>query len=296
MRALLPLVLLLRPESAEAVSQFRGSPLVLCSTRRMAAAPLPSLRWRWALLPLLVAGTKESPSPSPPPPRPPTSGFGSIDAWYKEGDFDIGSGMSWTDSTGNGNHATLTGSGFSETHASGNGAVNSVRALRGTTSSVVNFLTLDTSFTICSLTRYSGINSNANRARILTGTGCCHVYHGQKSGRSNGWAYYTGDEVRDGWGTCGTGGCASDENPWLVLCGATHRTRPLLANGVDVGSGTWTAGSYITTNLTINGYSAEKSDFEVVEVMVWTNLATAAQMQAASDYMIRLAARGFSHC
>lgn len=191
----------------------------------------------------------------------------------------------------------------------GNGAVRAVGALRGETSSLVNFLNLETNFTICSVSRYSGISNNANRRRILTSPTSTHVFHGQKSGTSDGRAFYTGDFVRDhsDWFPPGD----HSTNPWLVMCGATHQDRPLLANGIDVSSGSWvkgaiTSGSYPSDDLTINGCTTgcgetepyEKSDFEVAEVMVWKEVASPAEIIAASKYLMQsvLGVAPFSVC
>ena len=59
-------------------------------------------------------------------------------AWYQAGGFDITAG-SWSDVSGGGNDATLSGSGLTELRQSGHGASAAVVSLAGTTSSIISF-------------------------------------------------------------------------------------------------------------------------------------------------------------
>lgn len=97
-----------------------------------------------------------SPPSTPPPPPSPLAPLGSLSGWYREGDWTLPTRRrlddgdparrslsqtsgSWTDSSGQGNHATLSGAGFSSpTAVPGNGAVRAVGALRGVSASPRN--------------------------------------------------------------------------------------------------------------------------------------------------------------
>ena len=103
-----------------------------------------------------------------------------LNAWYCPGAFDIASGT-WQDCSGNGNTATLSGSGLAELRSAGHLAPSEVLALSGTTSSVIAFgPVIKTEFTVCSATRYTG----GAKGRILNGGGAnwFHGHHGGKAG------------------------------------------------------------------------------------------------------------------
>ena len=109
--------------------------------------------------------------------------------------FDLASGT-WHDCSGNGNTATLSGSGLAESRSSGYGAANEVLALSGTTSSVIDFgAVIKTNFTVCSATRYTG----STKGRILQGSGSnwgpANWLHGHHDGKAGVAFYY------DGWKT-----------------------------------------------------------------------------------------------
>jgi hypothetical protein len=195
------------------------------------------------------------------PPAPPTgiaapSAFpGGMVAWYCCGMYDIGSGT-WPDVSGNGNTATLSGSGFTELSSTGHGANAGVLALSGTTSSQVSFGNLiEGEFTVCSVTRYTG----GTKRRILQG-GDRDWFHGHWSGRA-GVAYY------QGWKTSSSDNVNPDTN-WVVMCGTNAGSQLKLANGRSVGTSTGGTGS---TTVWINGgyYSGETSDFAIADLVVW---------------------------
>ena len=123
-------------------------------------------------------------------------------AWYCPGAFDIASGT-WRDCSGNGNTATLSGSGLVELRNAGHGATNKVRALSGTTSSVIAFgPVIKSEFTICSVTRYTG----GTKGRILQGS--TNWLHGHRGGNA-GVAHY------EGWKTAQQDNVSPDTD-WVV--------------------------------------------------------------------------------
>ena len=90
-----------------------------------------------------------------------------LTAWYCCGAFDLASGT-WPDWSQEGNTATLSGSGFAELSSTGHGASAEVVALSGTPSSQISFGNIiESSFTLCSVTRYTG----GSTGRILDGGG-----------------------------------------------------------------------------------------------------------------------------
>ena len=69
------------------------------------------------------------------------------------------------DSSGNNRHATTTGTTITNpTLSNGNGATSSITLITGSTTSSISFTTIQPSFTICSITRYTG---STNNKRIL---------------------------------------------------------------------------------------------------------------------------------
>eukprot|EP00964_Phaeocystis_antarctica_P099526 scaffold65379_cov71-Phaeocystis_antarctica.AAC.1 len=222
-----------------------------------------------------------SPSPPPPPPPPPPpspssplpSAYpGDLNAWYCSGAFDIVS-STWQDCSGNGNTATLSGSGLAESRSAGHGAASEVLALSGTTSSVISFgPVIQSSFTVCSVTRYTG----GAKLRILNGGGAnwLHGHHGGDAGV----AYY------EGWKTAEQENVSPDTD-WVVMCGTNAGSQLKLVNGVDVGTATGGTGG---ASLFVNAgkKSHQKSDFAIVEVVVWPRGLTSEEMRGASDHLM----------
>eukprot|EP00964_Phaeocystis_antarctica_P080493 scaffold50276_cov62-Phaeocystis_antarctica.AAC.2 len=225
-----------------------------------------------------------SPSPPPPPPSSPLPAAypGDLNAWYCSGAFDIAS-STWQDCSGNGMTATLSGSGLAESRSAGHGATSVVLALSGTTSSVISFgAVIQSSFTVCSVTRYTG----GAMGRILNGEGA-NWFHGHAQTTSNpaGVAYY------NGWKTAE--GSVSPNTDWVVMCGTNAGSQLKLVNGVDVGTAAGGAGG---VSLSVNGgwynqngglYSGnQKSDFAIAEVVVWPRGLTSAEMRSVSDHLM----------
>ena len=92
--------------------------------------------------------------------------------------------------------------------STGHGAANQVLALSGTTSSVIDFgAVIGSSFTVCSVTRYTG----GAKERILQGGGK-NWLHGHWRGNA-GVAYY------EGWKTAQQENVSPDTD-WVVMCGS----------------------------------------------------------------------------
>ena len=195
-----------------------------------------------------------------------------LNAWYCPGAFDVASGT-WADCSGNGNTATLSGSGLAEWRGAGHGATNDVHALTGTTSSVISFgAVIQSAFTVCSVTRYTG----GAKTRILQGGGK-NWLHGHWSGRA-GVAYY------EGWKTAKQDNVSPDTD-WVVMCGTNAESRLKLVNGADVGSATGGSGG-VSLFVNAGNKGVQKSDFAIVEVVVWPRGLTAEEMRGASNHLI----------
>jgi hypothetical protein len=183
------------------------------------------------------------------------------------------------DLTGNGRDATTTGVTYGT--ASGNGASGTIAYLDGTTASKVDWPSgsIPSTFTICSLTRYTGGTSG----RMF-------------DGKSNNWLHshwYGNAGVchYDGWRTNSTtASSVSNVNNWLICTGtnSTSVASPynVVVNNVDVGTANGGSGSNI---LSINNgsftQSGEKSNFQFSQLFIWDSALTSAQMHTVNNFM-----------
>ena len=224
--------------------------------------------------PVLSPPSPSPPSPSPSPPPPSSSAYPEgVNAWYCSGAFHIAS-STWQDCSGNGKTATLSGSGLAELRSAGHGATSEVLALSGTTSSVISFgAVIQSSFTVCSVTRYTG----GAKGRILQGDRVDWL-HGHIRGNA-GVGYY------QGWKTSSQGN-VSPNTDWVVMCGTNAGSQLKLVNGVSVG-GTSTGGTgRVSLFVNAGTYGNEKSDFAIAELVVWPRGLTDEEMRRASDHLI----------
>ena len=153
----------------------------------------------------------------------------------------------------------MSGSGLAESRSAGHGGASEVLALSGTTSSVISFrAVVQSSFTVCSVTRYTG---GAKKA-ILGGQG--DWLHGHWSGNA-GVAYYPG------WKTTHLGNVSPDTD-WVVMCGTNAGSQLKLVNGVDVGTATGGTGG-VSLFVNAGAVGGENSDFAIAEVVVWPRVA-----------------------
>jgi hypothetical protein len=186
----------------------------------------------------------------------PVTSISGLVGWY---DVSSVSGSTWTDKSGNGNHASIVG-GASVVSVSGKGATNLTSALAGTTSQGVNFpaAILPPTYTLFHVTSWQ----NNSSGRIFQGT-------------SQNW-------LSGHWG--GTNGCAYHQG-WLTPQTNIHGTNWVIStdqntlyrsNGIT--RGTSGAGSPNYDRISINGngvYSGEFSPWYCVEVIVYnTNLSS----------------------
>ena len=185
-----------------------------------------------------------------------------------------------TDLTGNGRHATISGTGTTYSWVSGNGAIANVNTISGSTTSKIEWPagSLPANFTICSLTRYTGA-SDLTREHILAGK-TTNIFHGHDQYR-RGVAYYQTTYVT---GTLNNG----NQNDWLIMCGRTNGTSPnnvLINNGLGAG-GTNIKSSISEDRLVINAstlFPTLNSDFAFSELFIWDRELTTYEMRVVAN-------------
>jgi hypothetical protein len=178
----------------------------------------------------------------------------------------------FTDLSGNGRHGALVGGTVSVGSVTGNGASRSMPYVQGTTSTSISWpsASIPSTFTICSITRYSG---TTNR-RILQ---CSNLnwMHGHWNGNA-GATHYHGQAATEGYSI-------SPNTNWVVVCGRniwTAGSAGVIANGVV----TCTAcGGVGNGNLAINqGDSREFGDWQLSRLYVWNGHLSNADFAEAS--------------
>jgi hypothetical protein len=155
----------------------------------------------------------------------------------------------------------------------GNGANGPVVFLNGATNSRILFPTgsIPSTFTICSLTRYTGVANN----RILQSSpgNWLHGHHGNCRGRVHydGWRAPTDNR--------------GNVNDWLNFCGtnSTNISVPnnILVDGAAIGNANGGSGGY-TLHIN-NGGSGEYSNFQFSQVLIWDQALTASEMLIVSN-------------
>ena len=178
----------------------------------------------------------------------------------------------FTDLSGNGRHGALVGGTVSVGSVTGNGASRSMPYVQGTTSTSISWpsASIPSTFTICSITRYSG---TTNR-RILQ---CSNLnwMHGHWNGNA-GATHYHGQAATEWYSI-------SPNTNWAVVCGRniwTAGSAGVIANGVV----TCTAcGGVGNGNLAINqGDSREFGDWQLSRLYVWNGHLSNADFAEAS--------------
>jgi len=138
------------------------------------------------------------------------------------------------------------------------------------------------SFTICSITRYTG---GADR-RILQATDLNWV-HGHWDNGHIGVTYY------DYWKT--PAAPAKDETIWTVVCGSNGLPTPnnILHDGVPFGTASGGSGSgNLAVNPTMGPGIHYLSDWALSFVAIWDQHLSAEEMQTASDALMEYLATG----
>ena len=169
------------------------------------------------------------------------------------------------DTTDNGNHATISGSGYSLNSGSGNGATNVINYITGTTNTVINWSNpLPSTYSIISVTRY--LNETSTNKRILASSNNGNWLHGHDLNKT-GVVSYSGSN----WNTTQNTSTYASKYDWTVVCGTndsnTVAPNNIFINGVP--SGSFSGGT--TSTLTINGgtSSSNSSDFAFYKLIIY---------------------------
>jgi hypothetical protein len=171
--------------------------------------------------------------------------------------------QSFMDLSGNGRVGTLQAGAVSVGSVTGNGATWPVPYVGGTTGTQISWgaASIPSTFTICSITRYSG----AAKQRILQcrDRNWLHGHHGHVVGNA-GATYY------DGPG--GLFYTISPNTNWVVACGRNIQTpgsAGTIINGVVTSPAEGGVGNCeLVINQIFNNW-AEKSDWQLSKVYVW---------------------------
>ena len=188
-----------------------------------------------------------------------------------------------TDLTGNGRHATTSGVAYGTT--TGNGCSGSITSIGGTTTTTILFPTgsIPTTFTVASLSRYSNTGA-VNRVFQNISTG--NWFHGHQ-GSKRGVSYY------EGWKTAQAS--LGTQRNWLNCVGTNGSGVSIPSNILVDGSGVGVA-NVGTGNMTmaINlGRTAETSDFEFSQLIIWDVALTTAEMVVVSNSITNYMNTGF---
>ncbi len=162
----------------------------------------------------------------------------------------------FTDLTGNGRHGVLTGGMVSVGSVTGNGAGWSIPYAGGTTSTSISWpaSSIPNTFTICSITRYSG----QAYERILACDNSKNWAHGHLSG-SAGAVYYNGAPYINY--------AISPKTNWVIACGRnTFAGSGYIVNGVVISTN---EGGNGNCKLTIQGWTGQESDWQLSKLYIW---------------------------
>ena len=192
---------------------------------------------------------------------------------YFANDF---SGTTLFDSSGNGRHATISGT-ISIGTSIGNGASGAINYISGGITSTITWPigSIPSNFTILSLTRYTG----GTRARLLTSvTG--NWLHGHYY-NSIGVCYY------EGWKTPQATTTTGNLDDWLCCIGKNSGTTPnnILADGLGVGNATGGTGNYQLSINTGTYGSTQKSDWALSCVIIYDSQLSDVHMTKLNNFI-----------
>lgn len=146
-----------------------------------------------------------------------------------------------------------------------------VRTIVGSTQSVLRFPTiLNSNFTICSISRYTG---STNQRRLLAGTDT-NVLHGH-------WNGYAGIAYYHSWVTSPERGSAS--TGWVVLCGGIESAHILVDGRLQIDYS-----AVPVQGLAVNAggccWTGDASDFTFMELAVWDRKLSSEEMADATKF------------
>jgi len=176
------------------------------------------------------------------------------------------SGTTLLDSSGNGRHATTSGT-INKYTSSGNGASGNITYIAGNTSSTLSFPSgsIPSTFTILSLSKYLA----GTRRRILQAQSG-NWLHGHWNG-NRGVCYY------EGWKTPVSS--VGNIDDWLCCIGKNSGTTPnnILIDGTGIGNATGGTGNY-QLGINIGTNAAESSEWALSCVIIWNSALADSEM------------------
>jgi hypothetical protein len=188
------------------------------------------------------------------------------------------SGTTLLDSSGNGRHATTSGT-ITKTTASGNGAYGAITYISGGITSVINWPSgsIPTNFTILGLMRYT--NASTNQGRILTSSSTNFLLGYNTTNEGTGIAHF------NGWKTPTNLSVLTNKTDWLCMIGKNGGTTPnnIIANGIGRGNATGgDGGNSFILGINNDSYgSVTKSDWALSAVIIYNT-------QLTDDNMFKL--------
>lgn len=172
----------------------------------------------------------------------------------------------WTDKSGSGNHATISGATATSVTA-GNGSTLITNCLAGTTSHTIQWpaAILPATYTLFHVTRYTG----GTNSRIYTGS----------SGNwlSGHWGGLSGQYYHEGWLTDSTTNYYS--NNWFITTDQNSLAR---TNGITRSTSGGSASQRLSINLCPYG---EQSTFQTVECIVYNRTLTLSECSDVELYL-----------
>jgi hypothetical protein len=167
----------------------------------------------------------------------------------------------------------------------GHGAKGNVSFILGGTTSKLFWPdgSIPWTFTICSITRYTG---GSNQRVLQASQG--NWFHGH-------WNHEVGVACYDSGETAASK--EVDSTNWVVMCGSTGLPIPknILYDGVPIGTGTSEGRDRSYGNLAVNPTTTidiEPSDWAISVVAIWDQHLAAEEMQTASDALMEYLATG----
>ena len=199
----------------------------------------------------------------------------------------------FTDVSGNGRHGTLAGGTAQQGTGAGHGAAVNVPFVGGTTATQIQWPvgSIPSTFTVCSVTRYTSTSNAAAQERILQST-AGNWLHGHWG--AGGWGTPGATSYGGASGNYGTPpvnnfanlGMAS-RTDWVVTCGRNTVVAGqvgTMANGVTTSTATGGTGNQqLAINLQSGG--SEFSDWQLSRVYVWDSHLPDDVFYAVSNYL-----------
>ena len=204
--------------------------------------------------------------------------------WYNAQLWNAGS-MILPDATGQGNDAVATGN-VQYATGSGNGAAASIPYIYGDVTGTLAWPTgsIASTFTICSVTRYT--QSNSANLRILQGMST-NWAHGHWLNRRGVGIY--GNTWLTALDANGYAISVNIVTNWLVMCTKNSGNAPtnVLVDGTTSGARAGGKGSdtLIINNVYGSVYGTESSNWALSQVLIWQSALTDTQMAAVSTML-----------